>query len=244
MPAINDIHPYTKHQDFNTPEIWLFEPCEVHKTDGSVFTDSYEECKPLYRFDSPPVAIGFQCALRGKILQRTFQVEAISSRRNVSEGTAQPLKLWCDFDGQNWLISFLSQHERPYHHIDVPLRVLRPSIYANESSNKVRVEFLAQTARKKRASMTGSGIRRRLSDFFRPGTSSDQSSATNEPRRDSTDTFAEDELPTDDTRFLTGLTYLRFEFSTPYGILLRFPQSLLLWLMLLRRCQTIPRYAC
>lgn len=217
VPSINQIHPYTKHRLFHTSDIRLFEPCVVDESDGAV-TWRYEGRKPSYQFDSSSDAVAFQCALRGKILRRTFQVEKINSGRGI-EGTAQPLKLWSDFYNQNWSLSFLVEHSKPYYHTDISLGMLSSSIYASESSNKIRVEFSSHRKKRARSSMSDPSIIRRLSDFFRSSGAVPHPRPVVEQSQESTDTLAEEELPIEDTRFLTSMAYLRIEFSTSDGMI-------------------------
>ncbi|KAJ5820318.1 hypothetical protein N7474_005909 [Penicillium riverlandense] len=212
LPSINQIHPYTKHQLFNTSEIRLFEPCVVDESDGAV-TWRYEGRKPSYQFDSSSDAVAFQCALRGKILKHTFQVEKINSGRGT-EGSAQPLKLWSDFYNQNWSLSFLVEHNKPFYHTDVPLGMLSSSIYASESSNKVRVEFSSHRKKRARSSMSDPSIIRRFSGIFRAPVALPNPRPAIEKAQENTNTLAEEELPTEDTRFLTSMAYLKIEFST------------------------------
>lgn len=219
VPSISEIHPYTKHERFFAPEIRLFEPCIVDEGDGAV-TWRYKGRKPSYKFGSNDAAIAFQCALRGKILVHTFQVEDITSGRG-SESTAQPLKLWSDLDGRNMSISFLVQQSKPYYHIDVPLRLLENSIHTSESAKKVRVDFASQRTKGGRNSIHRTGLLRRFSDFLRhspPDT--DQGVGGREPRQEIADPLVADDLPTQDTQFLVSLAYLRFEFTTSKGKIL------------------------
>ncbi|OOQ85830.1 hypothetical protein PEBR_24007 [Penicillium brasilianum] len=196
LPPISEIHPYTKHERFRAPQIRLYDACNVEEVDGAELW-RHKGRKPSYSFDSKFDAIAFQCALRGKVLMHTFQVEDITSERG-SESTAQPLKLWSDLDGRNQSISFLVQKSKPYYHIDVPLRLFANSIHTSDAGMKIRT-----------------GLLRRFSDLLRhspPDT--EQAITRRDSRQEITDTFAEDNLPTQDTQFLLSLSHLRFEFSS------------------------------
>ncbi|KAJ6093413.1 hypothetical protein N7486_008702 [Penicillium sp. IBT 16267x] len=215
LPAINEIHPYTKHHRFNVPEIRLYEPCIVDEIDGAL-TRRYEGRKPSYRFDSPAVGIAFQSALRGKVLRKTFQVEEITSGRGL-EGTAQPLKLWSDVDNKNPTLSLLVQHSRPFYHIDVPLHIFSRAIYVNKARNNVRVVFPPQRTSRNRKSMNKP--RRSLSKLSFLSRSSlidsSQSSVSNGTRMETSEAILDDDLITDDTRFLASMAHLKIKFSTP-----------------------------
>ncbi|KAJ5675776.1 hypothetical protein N7462_008673 [Penicillium macrosclerotiorum] len=212
LPPINRIHPYTKHQRFDTSEIRLFEACIIDQSDGSV-TWRYEGRKPAYRFNSLSDAFAFECALRGKILLHTFQVEEISSERGL-EGTAQPVKLWCDFDDRNRALSFLVQRSRPYFHLDVPLRMFGNIIHANNATNKVRVEFWAPKVKKK-ALRNPNRLLRRLSNLIRHAPPDyDEVLEEHELRFQIMNVLAEEELPESEAEFINSMSFLRFEFST------------------------------
>ena len=217
VPAINEIHPYTKHQRFNAPEIRLFEPCIIDETDGAL-TWRYEGRRPSYHFDSPSDAIAFQSALRGKVLQQTFQVEQITSGRGL-EGTAQPLKLWSDVDNKNPTLSLLVQHSRPYYHIDIPLHILSRSIFVDDAKNKVRIEFSPQRTNRNRKSVNKPRrLLRQLSVLFRSSPpDSGQSSVSSESRSETPDVIIDGDLAPDDTRFLASMAHLKIEFSTSDG---------------------------
>ncbi|KAJ9209322.1 hypothetical protein DTO166G4_9085 [Paecilomyces variotii] len=210
LPSINNIHPYTKHEKFNAPQIRLFEPCNVDETNGTQ-TEHYQGMKPSYLFYSPSNADAFQCALRGKILQYTFQVKQIKSAHGFL-GSAQPLKLWSDFDGKHQSVSFLQQYARPYCHVDIPLSILATTIYTDNSRNRVTVEIPApRSGRVRRALDRAIRWMQRMGYF--PNRSSrapsDTSSVTGEQS-----TVFEDELTLDDVRFLTYLATLKIEFSS------------------------------
>lgn len=212
VPSIIEIHPYTKHKRFCAPEVRLFEACNVDEFDGTE-TWRHKERKPSYRFDYDDDAIAFQCALRGKALLHTFQVEEITSGRG-SEGTAQPLKLWSDLDGRNKSISFLVQQSKPYYHIDVPLRLFGNSIHTSDSGKKVRVELISRRIKKGRNSMNKTGLLRRFSDLLRHSPPDKEPGfAGRDPRQEIADSIVEGDLPTQDTQFLLSLGYLRFEFT-------------------------------
>jgi hypothetical protein len=212
VPSIIEIHPYTKHKRFCAPEVRLFEACNVDEFDGTE-TWRHKERKPSYRFDYDDDAIAFQCALRGKALLHTFQVEEITSGRG-SEGTAQPLKLWSDLDGRNKSISFLVQQSKPYYHIDVPLRLFGNSIHTSDSGKKVRVELISRKTKKGRNSMNKTGLLRRFSDLLRHSPPDKEPGfAGRDPRQEIADSIVEGDLPTQDTQFLLSLGYLRFEFT-------------------------------
>lgn len=216
VPPISEIHPYTKHERFRAPQIRLYEACNVEEVDGAELW-RHKGRKPSYGFESKFDAIAFQCALRGKILMHTFQVEDITSERG-SESTAQPLKLWSDLDGRNQSISFLVQKSKPYYHIDVPLRLLANSIHTSDAGMKIRVDFASQKPKTKRNSTGKTGLLRRFSDLLRHSAPDTEHGITRrESRQEITDTFAEDDLPTQDTQFLLSLSHLRFEFSSLEG---------------------------
>lgn len=214
VPSINNIYPYTKHEKFNAPQIRLFEPCNVDETNGTQ-TEHYQGMKPSYLFYSPSNADAFQCALRGKILQYTFQVKQIKSAHGFL-GSAQPLKLWSDFDGKHQSVSFLQQYARPYCHVDIPLSILATTIYTDNSRNRVTVEIPApRSGRVRRALDRAIRWMQRMGYF--PNRSSrapsDTSSVTGEQS-----TVFEDELTLDDVRFLTYLATLKIEFSSLHGM--------------------------
>jgi hypothetical protein len=147
----------------------------------------------------------------------TFHVEDITSERG-SESTAQPLKLWSDLDGRNKSISFLVQKSKPYYHIDVPLRLLVDSIHTSDAGMKIRVDFASQKPKKGRNSTGKAGLLRRFSDLLRHSPpETEQGITRRDSRQEITDTFAEDDLPTQDTQFLLSLGHLRFEFSSLEG---------------------------
>lgn len=216
VPSIIEIHPYTKHERFCADEIRLFEACNIEELDGAE-TWRHKARKPSYRFGYEVDAIAFQCALRGKALLHTFQVEEITSGRG-SEGTAQPLKLWSDLDGRNKSISFLVQQSKPYYHIDIPLRLFGNSIHTSDSGRKVRVELVSRKTKKGRNSMNKTGLLRRFSDLLRHSPPDKEQGYTGrDPGQEIADTIVEDDLPTQDTQFLLSLGYLRFEFTGSNG---------------------------
>lgn len=196
--------------------------------------------KPLYRFDSSSDEDAFQCALRGKILQHTFRVKEIKSAPGFG-GSPQPLKLWSDFEGEHQSLSFLQQYKKPYCHIDIPLRTLAPFIYADDSSNRVRVDFSARRPRRSRRSLDGIIRLVQQIPIFSNRSAISQSDSSSVISEQST--AVEDELTPYDVRFLASLRHLKIEFSSSGGMI--HPQRRLVpvcaWLMLIFRCKKFSR---
>jgi hypothetical protein len=97
--------------------------------------------------------------------------------------------------------------------------MLSSSIYASESSNKIRVEFSTHRKKRARSSMSDPSIIRRFSDFFRSSGAMPNPRPVIDKAQNSTDALVEEELPMEDTRFLTSMAYLRIEFSTSGGMI-------------------------
>lgn len=109
MPPARDIYPFTFHDSFSNlrphTEVSLIEQCTVTEVSGSHITSRHEYTRPRYNFSSISDTSTLQSALRERYLQKTFQVEKISSKRG-DENIPLVLKLWTDNIGENGSITF------------------------------------------------------------------------------------------------------------------------------------------
>jgi hypothetical protein len=90
--------------------------------------------------------LAFQSALRGKLIRHTFDVDSIRSKRGL-ETTHQHLKLWSDFSGYNYTVSFYVKTENtPGAHLEFPVECFEPQPSLNlDDPKSVRVYFRLQT---------------------------------------------------------------------------------------------------
>ncbi|KAF7718620.1 Uncharacterized protein PECH_006351 [Penicillium ucsense] len=213
VPIPSNIHPYTKHACFHTAEIRLYEASTIEEGDGAKTWWRHEGRKPTYRFGSKAIDTAFQCALRGKLLMHTLQIDDILSEQG-SEATAQPLKLWSDIDGRRRSMTFLLQREKPYRHVEISLRLFDTSVDISNSGKKIKLRFVPLKSRKGRNSGSGTTLLRRVSYRLRRSSAEME---LNSNRRGSYDTMSsvneDEELPQQDTELFASFGYLQFRFS-------------------------------
>ncbi|KAJ5480917.1 hypothetical protein N7539_006811 [Penicillium diatomitis] len=209
-----NIHPYTKHACFHTAEIRLYEASTIEEGDGAKTWWRHEGRKPTYKFDSKAIDTAFQCALRGKLLIHTLQIDGIISEQG-SEATAQPLKLWSDIDGRRRSMTFLLQREKPYHHVEISLRLFDTSVDIRESGKKVKLRFVPLKSRKGRNSGSGTTLLRRVSYRLRHPSSEMELNSNRRGLHDSMSSVNEEdeELLQQDTELFASFGYLQFKFS-------------------------------
>jgi hypothetical protein len=120
-------------------------------------------------------SLTFQSALREKYLQKTFQVEKISSGRG-DETTSQVLKFWTDSIGGNGSISFSKSrtNQGEYPHLEFPITDFAfPFSTRDGDETSIRLTFNRKTnaevipPQKKSSSPSSPGIIRRASSIFK-----------------------------------------------------------------------------
>jgi hypothetical protein len=74
--------------------------------------------------------LAFQCALRGRLIRHTFDVdliESIRSKRGKVETSYQHLKMWSDFSDENYTLSFyVKKKNEPGTHLEFPVECFEP----------------------------------------------------------------------------------------------------------------------
>jgi hypothetical protein len=123
------MHPSTNHRqvDHSThdTEVSIEEECCVQITGSTTCT--VEKARPLYNFPLHPDMLAFQCALRGKLIRHTFEVDSIRSKCGKVETSHQHLKMWSDFSDENYTLSFyVKKGKEPGTHLEFPVECFEP----------------------------------------------------------------------------------------------------------------------
>jgi hypothetical protein len=89
--------------------------------------------------------LGFQCALRNKLIRHTFDADSINSKDGPRglETSFEQLKLWSDFNGKNYTLSFFIQRENQSGtHLEYPVECFdsEPRVHLN-NPRLVRLYF-------------------------------------------------------------------------------------------------------
>lgn len=216
-----DFRIYTNHDIFRAPEVRLDEPCKVDYVCHGM-ADSHKDQYPTYRFSDISASTAFQSAIRGKFLQRIFQIKTISFARGPFSNTAQQLKLWSDFDGKNRVLSFMAHEKREAHshYIEVPLRRLSNKVRVKESENQILVDF-APHDKPKKASPSRGQIKRKISELgskLKLSSSNDDVPVTVPDNPSSVVESGEDDSASEDSQYLYAFGCLKLQFSTSNGI--------------------------
>jgi hypothetical protein len=87
--------------------------------------------------------LAFQCALRGKLIRHTFDIDSIRSKRGKVETSHQHLKMWSDFSDENYTLSFYVKKENePGTHLEFPVECFEPKPAPRQDNPEfVRVYF-------------------------------------------------------------------------------------------------------
>ena len=107
MPRGADTHPYTKHRSLDRPrEVSFLEHHSIMRGNTTYTGD------PTYKFFTDLDCKIFQDSIRGKDLVHTFEVDkiALDSSNRLGEATDQHLKIWRDFDGGQFSITFFANN--------------------------------------------------------------------------------------------------------------------------------------
>jgi hypothetical protein len=73
--------------------------------------------------------LGFQCALRDKLIRHSFDTDSIHSKGGPRglETSFEQMKLWSDFNGKNYTLSFFIQRENQLGtHLEYPVECFDP----------------------------------------------------------------------------------------------------------------------
>jgi len=86
--------------------------------------------------------LAFQCALRGKLIRHTFDVDSIGSNRGL-ETSHQHLKMWSDFSDKNYTLSFyIKKENEPGTYLEFPVECFEPNPVPRQNNPEfVRIYF-------------------------------------------------------------------------------------------------------
>lgn len=99
----------------------------------------------MYNFPQKSDMLAFQCALRGKLIRHVFDVDSVESKRGL-ETAHQHLKIWSDFNNENYTLSFYVKKERaPGTYLELPVECFLPRPVPNHNNPQlVRIYFRLQ----------------------------------------------------------------------------------------------------
>lgn len=119
--------------------------------------------------------LAFQCALRGKLIRHTFDVDSIRSERGL-ETSHQHLKTWSDFSDRNYTLSFYVKNgDAPGTHLELPVEWFEPKpVQRQDHPEFVRIYFrlppkvskLKRASRGSAPSVPSPGVMKNLQQRF------------------------------------------------------------------------------